>query len=117
ASVKKIQRATLYATALGLYELSVNGKRVGDQYLTPGWTDYTKRVNYQTYDITDQVQQRSNVLAANLGDGWHGGYFGFTGKRALYGPNPRLLAQLQLDYADGTSETIVTDESWKAAHG
>src|SRR5439155_2387346 len=53
----------------------------------------------------------------NLGDGWHGGYFGFTGKRALYGPNPRLLAQLQLDYADGTSETIVTDESWKAAHG
>ncbi|MEA2710110.1 MAG: alpha-L-rhamnosidase, partial [Phycisphaerales bacterium] len=114
---KKVTRATVYATALGLYELHLNGQRIGDDVLAPGWTDYKKRVYYQTYDVTDRIKQGDNVLGAILGDGWYSGYFSYQGKRALYGKNPRLRVQLDLTFADGSKKTIATDDAWKCNYG
>ncbi len=114
---KPVERATLYATALGLYRLHVNGKRVGNDYFTPGWTDYPTRVYYHTYDVTGLVESGSNAIAAVLADGWYAGYLGFGRKREHYGEEPRLLARLEIEYADGTSDAVVTDRSWKATYG
>ena len=114
---KKIARARLYATAMGLYELHLNGKRVGDQYFTPGWTAYDFRYQYQTYDVTDLLRSGENALAALLGDGWFRGRMTWEEKRATYGKKLALLAQLQITYSDGTQEVIGTDEKWKAATG
>ena len=114
---KKVARATLYATALGVYELHLNGKRVGDDVLSPGWTDYKKRVHYHTYDVTERVTKGDNVLGAILGDGWYAGYFSYQGKRELYGPHPRLRVQLDLVFDDGSKQSIVTDDTWKATYG
>ncbi|MHC4694304.1 MAG: family 78 glycoside hydrolase catalytic domain, partial [Planctomycetota bacterium] len=109
--------ATVYASALGLYELHINGQRVGEDYFTPGWTDYTKRVYYQTYDITSLLVQGENAIGAILADGWYTGYLGFGRKREHYGSEPRLFAQLEIEYTDDTRQTIVTDKSWKANYG
>lgn len=117
ATGRTVQRATMYASALGLYELYLNGRRVGDVVFAPGWTDYRKRVYYNTYDVTGLVASGENVLAGVLGDGWYAGYVGFGRKRNLYRGEPRLMAQLEIEYADGTKQTIVTDESWKASYG
>jgi alpha-L-rhamnosidase len=114
---KKVARARLYATALGLYELHLNGKRVGDQYFTPGWTAYDFRYQYQTYDVTDMLRNGDNAIAATLGDGWFRGRMTWTDKRDSYGAKLALLAQLQITYHDGTQENIGTDEKWKAATG
>lgn len=114
---KPVQRATLYATALGLYEASVNQQRIGADYFTPGWTDYTRRVGTQSYDITAQVTPGRNVIQAILGDGWYAGIAAFTGKRHLYGGYARFAAQIELDYQDGTHDSIVTDGSWQGAAG
>ena len=90
--------ARLYVTALGLYEARLNGRRVGDGFLTPGWTDYTQRIAYQTYDVTGLLNQGDNVLGAILAHGWYAGFYGFDPKRAgaHYGTTPELLAQLVL---------------------
>jgi len=114
---KPIKRAALYATARGLYALDVNGRRVGDAVFAPGWTDYTKRIAYQTYDVTDQLHVGQNALGAVLGDGWYGGYVGFARQRDLYGTRPQLLAQMVIEYADGSRQTIVSDGSWRGATG
>ena len=114
---KPIARATLSAAARGVYVLSLNGQRVGDAYFAPGWTDYKKRIAYQTYDVTGLVQAGANALGAILGDGWYAGYVGFDSKRENYGKRPHLLAQLAIEYADGTTETVGTDEYWQAATG
>jgi len=114
---KPVRRATVYASALGLYELHINGNRVGKDYLTPGWTDYTKRVYYQTYDVTGMLTKSGNAIGVILADGWYAGYVGFGKKREHYGDKPRLCVQLEIEYADGTTETIATDKSWKAAYG
>jgi alpha-L-rhamnosidase len=114
---KPVRRARLYATALGVYEPHLNGRRIGDAVLSPGWTDYNKRVAYQTYDVTDRLRQGDNTLGAILGDGWYSGYVGFGMRRNQYGPHPRLLAQLHIEYADGGSEIVATDGGWKAATG
>ena len=114
---KKVTRATIYATALGLYELHLNGRRIGDDLLSPGWTDYRKRVHYHAYDVTDSIRQGDNVIGAILGDGWYAGYFSYQGKRALYGEHPRLRVQLELRFDDGSTQSILTDGSWKAAYG
>jgi alpha-L-rhamnosidase len=114
---KSIKRAVVYASALGLYELHINGKRVGQDYFTPGWTDYPTRVYYQTYDVTDLVKKGSNAIGAILADGWYAGYIGFGKKREHYGREPRLLVQLEIEYADGSKQTVVTDRSWKATYG
>ena len=85
--------------------------------LTPGWTSYDHRLQYQTYDVTDLIREGNNALGAILGDGWYRGYMGFTGERNLYGDRLALLLQLQLTYADGRVETITSDEQWQATPG
>lgn len=114
-----VRRARLYATARGVYELSVNGARVGDDVLAPGWTDYHQRLQYQTYDVTELLVQGRNALSAVLGDGWFAGFVGFDPKRrgALYGARPQLLAQLDVEYEDGSRERIATDGSWRCSTG
>ena len=109
-----VAAARLHVTALGLYEARLNGHRVGDAYLTPGWTDYDKRVLYQSYDVTGQLREGENVLGAILGDGWYCGFVGFDAKRAgaHYGSAPELLAQLDITLADGSRQRVVTDEEW-----
>lgn len=111
---KNVKSARMYATALGSYRLFANGRRVGEGVLTPGSSDYRTRVLYQTYDVTGLLKRGKNVLGAMLGDGWYGS--GFTWEGDHYFPQPdRLLAQLEVEYADGTREQIVTDGKWRAA--
>jgi alpha-L-rhamnosidase len=112
-----IVAARIYATSLGLYELQLNGRRVGDAVLTPGWTSYDHRIQYQTYDVTALVREGDNALGAILGDGWYRGYMGFEGQRSLYGDRLALLLQLHITYADGRVEIIGSDAQWRAARG
>ncbi len=114
---KAISRATLFTTARGVYVPFLNGQRVGDAHFAPGWTDYGKRIAYQTCDVTELVTVGQNTLGAVLGDGWYCGYVGFEKQRDGYGTRPQLLAQIDIEYADGTSETIGTDEHWRGATG
>ncbi|MGQ9524689.1 MAG: family 78 glycoside hydrolase catalytic domain, partial [Armatimonadota bacterium] len=116
ALAKPVRRARLYATALGLYEVRLNGRRVGDHVFAPGWTDYKIRVQYQTYDVTSLVREGRNAIGAVLGDGWYAGHVGLGG-RNRYGPYPTFMCQLEVEYTDGTTETIVTDDTWRASHG
>lgn len=108
--------ARLYATAIGLYECHLNGARIGDAVLTPGWTDYSKRILYQVYDVTEFLQPGANAFGAILGDGWGVGHICWVG-RQRYADRPQFLAQLVLTYADGGREVIVTDNSWKVTSG
>ncbi len=110
-----VRSARMYVTSHGLYELSVNGTRVGDDVLTPGWTSYATRLQYQTYDVTSLVRRGDNVLGALLGSGWYRGQIGFRQHRNHYGNRLALLAQLEVLYADGTRETVGSDAQWKAA--
>jgi alpha-L-rhamnosidase len=112
-----ITNATLYVTALGVYELHLNGQKVGNAVLTPGWTQFTKRVYYQTYDVTGMVQAGSNTLSAILGDGWYASVLAFKGQRCNYGGTPRLMVQLMLNFSAGGAQTIISDGSWKASYG
>jgi len=108
--------ARLYITALGLYEAYLNGQRVGEDVFSPGWTDYKKRVQYQVYNVTDLLHEGSNRLGAVLGDGWYCGYVGWC-DRQLYGDRPKFLAQLEISFADGSRQIIVTDSTWETAPG
>ncbi len=112
-----IVTARIYATSLGLYELRLNGQRVGDAVLTPGWTSYEHRLQYQTYDVTTLVRQGDNVLGAMLGEGWYRGYMGHRGHHNLYGDRLALLVQLHLTYENGRTQIIGSDEAWRAARG
>ncbi len=112
----KVASARLYITALGLYEAYVNGKRVGDDVFTPGWTEYSKRVQYKAYDVTKLLKSGKNAVGAILGDGWYCGCVQSIG-RQNWGDRPRLLAQLEVTMADGTKQVVATDESWKYAYG
>jgi alpha-L-rhamnosidase len=107
-----IVRARLYATGHGLYTAWLNGRRVGDQVLAPGWTSYGHRLRYQTYDVTGLVRAGGNDLAVLLGNGWYRGRLGFTGRRGLYGDRLALLAQLEVTTADRTVHILRTDASW-----
>ena len=113
---KKIKLARVYVTALGLYELHLNGKKVGNDLFTPGWTSYKNRIQYQTYDVTSLLGT-NNTVGAIVGDGWFRGNIGFKGQRSYYGDKSALLAQLLIYFTDGTSEIITTDNSWKATTG
>lgn len=112
---RPVASARLYVTALGLYEARLNGHRVGDAFLTPGWTDYDQRVQYQAYDVAGLLADGENVLGAVLADGWYSGFVGFDAKRAgaHYGAAPELLAQLVLTFADGGRQVIGTGPSWQ----
>jgi alpha-L-rhamnosidase len=114
---KQVTHATLYGTALGLVEFHLNGRPVSDDFFTPGWTDYPKRVYYRAYDVTPLLRKGDNGLGAILADGWFSGYVGYRGARDLYGKNTRLRAQLHIDFADGTSTDIATGPDWKATTG
>lgn len=109
--------ARLYATSLGLYELRLNGQRVGEAVLTPGWTSYDHHLQYQTYDVTALIREGPNAVGAILGDGWYRGYLGFEGRRNLYGERLALLLQLHLKYEDGRVEVVSSDGHWRAARG
>jgi alpha-L-rhamnosidase len=109
---KPVAKARLYAAALGLYELHLNGQRVGDHIFAPDWTDYSKRVRYQEYDVTSLLNQGANAIAALVGDGWYCGHLG-NGGFHQYGTIPALFSQLEITYADGSVETVVTDATWK----
>jgi len=106
----------LYVTALGLYEVTLNGKRVSDEVFTPGWTDYAKRIQYQVYDVTSLVKQGVNKVGAVLGDGWAVGHVGWNPRQSQV-DRPRFLAQLELTLADGSRQVVVTDGSWQTAPG
>ena len=93
---KDIKKARLYITACGVYEAKINGKRVGNFYLAPGITDYTKRVQYQTYDVSELIENGSNEINVQLADGWYRGYAGAWGLKQEYSYETKLLAQLRL---------------------
>ena len=112
-----VASARAYVTALGLYEMQVNGKRVSDDVLAPGWTSYDKRLQYQTYDITALLKRGPNALAVTLGDGWYRGRLAWDKRRNTYGKNVALLAQVVVRYADGREQTFATNESWKSSTG
>jgi alpha-L-rhamnosidase len=107
-----VVRARLYITAHGLYVPTLNGRRVGDTELAPGWTAYSQRLRYQTFDVTDLVQAGRNDLDVLLGNGWYRGRLGFTGRRAFYGDRLALLAQLEVTTDDGTVHVLATDDTW-----
>jgi alpha-L-rhamnosidase len=110
---KPIRRATLYATARGVYVPYANGRRVGDDRLTPGWTNYHVRIRYQAYDVTEHLRQGGNALGLALSDGWYAGHMTWTDRKSLYGDRPAALAQLHLRYDDGTEEILATDDTWR----
>lgn len=111
-----VERAMLYVTAEGVFEMRLNGQRVSDEYLMPGWTDYPTRLYYRSYDVTDLLENGPNALGGILGDGWFRGNISILGQNQ-YGKKLRLKAQLVIEYADGRVETISTDDSWKANFG
>ncbi|MFD8307341.1 family 78 glycoside hydrolase catalytic domain [Streptomyces sp. NPDC059690] len=115
---KAVTSARLYITAYGVYEAEINGSRVGDHVLAPGWTSYHHRLRYQTFDVTTLLREGDNAIGALLGEGWYTGRLGFGGgRRNLYGDRRALLAQLEVTHPDGTVTTIVTDETWRATTG
>ncbi|MFN3649901.1 MAG: family 78 glycoside hydrolase catalytic domain [Armatimonadota bacterium] len=119
---RAVKRAVLYASALGLVELRLNGKPVSDEAFAPGWSDYKRRAYYRAYDVTKQLGRGANALGAVLADGWYSGYLGYgllvgygpyrTG-RSFYGKTPALLAQLEIEYTDGSRQTVGTSPEWK----
>ena len=113
----QVQAARAYVTSLGLYEVELNGRRVGDHVFTPGWTSYDTRLQYQTYDVADLLQPGDNAIGAMLADGWYRGHMTWSMRRNVYGDHLALLLQLQITYADGSVQTVGSDASWKAATG
>ncbi len=114
--LKEIKQAKLYITACGVYEPYINGKKIGLDVFAPGWTDYTKRINYQVFDVTKNINAGNNTIGVILGDGWFCGHIAW-GKRQHYGLKPELLAQIFIEFTDGSSQTIITDETWTHQYG
>ncbi len=111
---KPVKSARLYASALGVYEPYLNGRRVGNDVFAPGWTDYKKRVQYQTYDVTRLLNVGPNAVGILLGDGWYAGHVGLAG-RNIYGTQPAACVKLVVEYADGTRDALVSDGSWRTS--
>ncbi len=113
---KPVKRATVYASALGNYELYLNGRQVGDAHFTPGWTDYKIRVYYNTFDVTDQVKKGFNTIGGILADGWYSGHIGWMhirdhyGENPVFGPTTRRIRRRQL-------RDDRTDQIWKPPRG
>jgi alpha-L-rhamnosidase len=112
---KKVRSARLFITSRGLYEATINGKRIGDAYLSPGWTSYNKHLQYQVYDISSEIKKGNNQLDVLLGSGWFRTRIAWENNKNFYGSQTALLSQLEITYADGSTETIVSDNSWKAS--
>ncbi|MBN1795343.1 MAG: family 78 glycoside hydrolase catalytic domain [Sedimentisphaerales bacterium] len=111
---QNIETARLYVTARGMFELRLNGNRVGNDHFANGWTSYHNRLDTLTYDVTCQLQAGNNTLLAMLGKGWYAGRLGWNNQTGIYGNDPELLLQLEIAYADGSVETIMSDENWQA---
>ncbi len=119
---RPVKQARLYITGLGYYEASINGNRIGDHLLDPGWTKYSKRVYYSTYDVTGKLQDGGNCLGITLGNGWYNPLpLRMWGRRNIRENlpvgRPRLIAQLHITYADGSTQSIISDENWKVTEG
>lgn len=114
---RKIAAATAFVTARGLYTLYLNGQRVGNSYLTPGWTSYNHRIQYQAYDVTSLIKKGTNALGAILAQGWYSGRLTWKPGNAPFGEKTALLMQMIIRYTDGSSEYLVTDDSWKYSTG
>ncbi|MFI5933362.1 family 78 glycoside hydrolase catalytic domain [Actinoplanes sp. NPDC051494] len=111
---KPVARARLFATALGLQDTYLNGAKVGTERLGPGWTDYSKRLQYSGFDVTRSLRQGDNNLGALLGNGWYSGNIGFAGNQR-YGTAPWYSAELSIEYTDGTRADVRTDGSWSSS--
>jgi alpha-L-rhamnosidase len=114
---RRLVRATAHVTALGLVDLSINGKRVSEDLFTPGWTNYHKRIYARTYDVTKAFRRGRNRVELEVGDGWYSGYVGYSRERGHYGDRPRVRAQVDLEFSDGTRQTVGTDVNWRATTG
>jgi len=112
-----IASARLYATAAGVYELELNGSRVGEDLLAPGWTSYRHRLQYQTYDVTSYLRNGENAIGARLGDGWYKGEITWLGTTNVYGDRRALLLQLCIRYEDGSEQWVLSDSSWRCSTG
>lgn len=113
---KQVEKVRVYATAFGVYEIKINGKKIGDTFFAPGWTNYKERLQYQTYEA-DEIIQKENKIEITVGNGWYKGIFGFTCTPNHYGDRVAALLEVHLTYTDGTTEVIMTDESWKVTTG
>jgi alpha-L-rhamnosidase len=116
-SNKLIKKATLYISSLGMYQAFLNGMKVGEDYLTPGWTAYRTRIQYQQYNVTGMIQKGENAIGVMLGSGWYRGFIGFSGQRDFYGKTLALICQLQIMYTDGSTQTILSNDAWKTSTG
>jgi len=119
---KAIKSGRLYISGLGYYEASINGRRVGDSVLDPGWTPYAKRVLYSVYDVTAELGKGQNAIGVMVGNGWYNPLpMRMWGNRNLREPltigRPRFITQLNIEYADGSSQSVVSDESWRVGDG
>ena len=113
----KIRSARIYSTALGLYELYINGVIADDTLFAPGWTSYGKRLQYQTYDVTGLLKNGANALGVILGNGWYKGNLAWSSQKCVYGDKLALLLQLNITYENGEEEVITSDSSWKTSTG
>ncbi|GAA5229694.1 glycoside hydrolase family 78 protein [Arthrobacter cryoconiti] len=113
---KSVASARLYAAARGIYETTLNGRKVGDEWLAPGWTDYNKGIKYQSFDVTDLLSQGHNAWGAMIADGWYSGNIAALGT-AHYGESPSFLGQLRIEFTDGSHQVIGTDQTWKTKPG
>ncbi|KAL5357138.1 bacterial alpha-L-rhamnosidase-domain-containing protein [Aspergillus floccosus] len=108
----------LYITAQGVYEAKINGQRAGNHFMPPGWTSYDARLRYQTYDITEMLQQGDNCIGVRVAEGWFCGRIGFEGgHRGIWGPHTALLVQMEVIMVTGEVHTIGSDSSWEVAQG
>jgi len=110
----KVKRATLSVTARGFYEVRINGQKVGNEFLAPGYTDTTARIQYQTHDVTSLMRSGKNAIGALLGYGWHAGHMNLAELRCMYGYFPQFMAQLDVELTDGTMMTLGTDGQWRS---
>ncbi|PCH01518.1 Alpha-L-rhamnosidase [Penicillium occitanis (nom. inval.)] len=114
----QVSQVRLYVTAQGVYEAEINGRRVGDYFLAPGWTSYDSRLQYQTYDVKSLLENDKNCIGVRVAEGWFCGRIGFGGgHRNIWGPHTALLAQLEIIYVNGEVDIIASDYSWKVRKG
>lgn len=115
---KSVLTATAYITSRGFYEAKINGHKVGNAFLTPGWTSYNKRLQYQAYDVTDLLKGGENTIGVTLGSGWYRSPLGpYNPRPDFYGKDLALLLQIKITYSDGSEKLIVSDENWKSSTG
>lgn len=113
---KEVKRARVYASALGLYELYVNGQRAGEELFTPGLTEYRHHIQYQAYDVAPHLRAGRNVLGVVLGEGWYRGRYEIK-RRNCWGRTGAILVQMHLEYQDGSEDLVVSDSSWRVSTG